>query len=71
MMVRFHFNQESVSCSEFLQDHLEILNSGCDGISIGLSKFKELCGKVDRIILLNYCQYMFDIYTVDLVINIL
>lgn len=46
MMVRFHFNQETIFCSEFLQDHLEILNSGSDGISIGLLKFKEICGKV-------------------------
>lgn len=46
MMVRFHFSQEVASCSEFLQDHLEILNSGADGISIGVAKFKELCGKV-------------------------
>ncbi|CAB4009949.1 Hypothetical predicted protein, partial [Paramuricea clavata] len=45
MMVRFHFNQEIASCSEFLQDHLETLNSGSDGISIGLAKFKENCGK--------------------------
>ena len=46
MMVRFHFSHEIASCSVFLQDHLEILNSGCDAISIGLAKFKENCGKV-------------------------
>ena len=45
-MVRFHFSQETASCSEFLQDHLEILNAGSDEISIGLMKFKEVCGKV-------------------------
>lgn len=46
MMVRFHFSQEAVSCSAFLQDYLEIFNSGSDGITIGLVKFKENCGKV-------------------------
>ena len=48
MMVRFHFNQEIASCSEFLQDHLEILNTGSDAISIGLAKFRENCGKVRK-----------------------
>ena len=45
MMVRFHFSHETVACSDFLQDQLEILNSGVDTIAIGLTKFKEL-GKV-------------------------
>lgn len=48
MMVRFHFSHEAVSCSDFLQDHLETLKSGSDAISIGLMKFKELGKNCDE-----------------------
>ncbi|KAK3739845.1 hypothetical protein QZH41_009088 [Actinostola sp. cb2023] len=41
-MAGFHFGSDPVSCTEYLNDHLKILNVGCDEMTIDVERLKSL-----------------------------
>jgi len=41
-MAGFHLGTDPISCMEYLNDHLKILNLGCDEMTIDIERLKTL-----------------------------